>query len=193
MRVIAVVSALIFIFTVGCKSEVEEYKRQIADKESKIKSLGNEKAESERTVSELRKKNDELSKANSELKNRKELGSVEIANLQWTEKEKEFQVILTGTVKNTGLAYLRDVTVQVSLLDETGNPLVVPLINDPYERESEVMRLFQYVTESLDVGGSKDFTLVIYTRLMHGDGVAKIRNCTENPKLYEVVPIFVSR
>jgi hypothetical protein len=192
MKAIAGVLTLAFVFTVGCKNETEKYKAQIEERESKIRALEKGKAEIESTVDELRKKSDDVSKQVSELKKRKERGAVEITNLKWSENEKEFQVILTGTVKNTGLVYLRDVTVKVSLLDETGNPLVVPLINDPYERESETIRMFHYVAESLDVGGSKDFRFVIYTRLMHGDGVAKIRKCIENPKLYDVVGLFVS-
>jgi len=192
MRAMAGVLTLAFVFAVGCKGEVEKYKSQIEDKERTIKSLENEKAESKSTVDQLRKKSDEQSKEISQLRNRKEMGAVEISNLKWSENEKEFQVILTGTVKNTGLVYLRDVRVDVSLVDETENPLVITLVNDPCERESETMRLFQYVAESLDVGGSKDFRLVIYTRLMHGDGIAKIRKCMENPKLYKVVGLFVS-
>jgi hypothetical protein len=193
MRALTAVSMLVFVtFFVGCEGKVQNYESQIKDKDSRIKSLESDKAESARTVAELRKKTDDLSKEATELRKSKERGAVEISNLKWTEKEAEFQIFLTGTVKNTGRAYLRDVTLKVSLFDETHNPLVVSLVNDPCERVSETMHLYHHVADSLGEGDSKDFQMIIYTHLMHGDGKAKVRKAIGDPKLQEIIALFVS-
>ncbi|MFH1769781.1 MAG: hypothetical protein ABH833_03900 [Parcubacteria group bacterium] len=180
------------IITSGCKESISRYKSLVEEKDSAIKTLHAEISDKDGIISELRKIKDELDKEKSQLLKHKEVGEVEITNIKWEEKERDFQFVLSGTIKNTGLAYLKDVTLRVTFLDEKGNPLVAKLLNDPFERGSETTRFYYHAADSLGTGNSIEFKMIIYTHLIHHEGKSRIRQCIKDPKAYELVGFFVS-
>jgi hypothetical protein len=177
----------------ACNGEDENLKKELMDAKAKVESLQNDLSSKETDLDQAVVENRALTTELTEVKRSKELGAVEISNLNWQEKDADFKLILTGTVKNTGNAFLRDVTVKVAIKDETDNIIEVKIVNDP-DREKMSMLFFQNVADALNKGSSKDFELVIYTRNIHASGLGKVKEAIHAPggPRVEITGLFVS-
>jgi hypothetical protein len=176
----------------GCNGEDEALKHELDDALAKIESMKKEVRSKEDELDEQINKNLKLSEELRELETAKEMGEVEIVNLKWDEKDRDFKLILRGTVKNTGRAYLYDVTIKVAITDATENIIVAPIVNDP-DREEMEMLFFHNVADSLNKDGSKDFEMVIYTRNIHASGLGKVKEAirqSSGPTTWEVTGLF---
>lgn len=173
-NVVLTLSLLALTGLFACNGQDEQMKQERDEALAKIAELEKKLSTKETELDDLVNKNLKLSEDVRELQSAKEMGSVEVTNVTWEELDREFKLILRGTVKNTGRAYLYDVTVKVAIVDQTENIIEAPLVNDP-DRESMSMLFFHNVADSLNTGGSKDFEMVIYTRNIHASGLGKVK------------------
>jgi hypothetical protein len=177
---------------VSCNGEDDSMRKDLEEARATIEDLNNRLSTKETEVDDLTDENLKLNEDVRELESAKEMGEVELDNLKWEENDREFKLILTGTVKNTGKAYLYDVTVKVGIMDETENVIVVPTVNDE-DRESMPMLFFHNVADSMNTGDSKDFEMVIYTRKIRADGLGKVKESIrreQGPTTWEVTGLF---
>ncbi len=189
------VAVLALVVPFACKRGGEDSTEELREARAETENLKKEVKTQEDLADKYSKQNVELSKKIRDLEGRKEIGEVKVYNLKWDENDREEQLILTGTVENTGHAYLSDVTVKVGIKDDTRNVIQAKLVNDPGGRETKPMLFFHNVADALAKGDKKDFKLIIYTTTIHAgsfDDVQKAVRQEAGPDTWEVVPLFVT-
>jgi len=176
----------------ACNGEDETVKRDLEESRAKVEDLNNKLSTTETQLDKQVNDNIRLNEQIRELEAAKEMGAVELSDLKWIENDRDFQLILTGTVKNTGKSYLYDVTVKVGIMDETENIIVAPIVNDP-DREEIPTLFFHNVADSMNTGDSKTFKMVIMTRNIHASGLGKMKESVrekQGPTTWEVTGLF---
>jgi predicted nuclease with TOPRIM domain len=174
-KVLLVLSLLALTGLYACESQEEELKQEIKELEEKVQAQDKKLQTQEAQIDEYSTTIIELRNVKDALEAARELGSIEISDLKWKIDDDDFKLILYGTVKNTGKAYLHDVTVKVEIRDKTDNVIDAKIINDP-DRENMKMLFYHNVAGSLDQNDSQDFALVIYTRDIHDDALGRVKD-----------------
>lgn len=193
MRIaLAALSVLALLLPLGCNKETGDSTEDLREARAEIENLKQKVKTLEDQADTYGSQNIELSKKIRDLEGRKEIGEVKVSNLEWTENDRESQLILTGTVENTGHAYLTDVTVKVAVRDETRNIIKAELV-DKTDRATMPMLFYHSVEEALAKGDKKDFKLVIYTRNIHAGSFSEVQEAIRKPmgdETWTVTPLF---
>ena len=195
MRIALVaLSMLALLLPLGCNKESSDDTEELREAQAEIQNLKQKVKTLEDQADKYGSQNIELSKKIRDLEGRKEIGEVKVSNLKWTENDRESQLILTGTVENTGHAYLSDVTVKVTIKDQTRNIIKAELVNKE-DRDYMPMLFFHNVQDALAKGDKKDFKLIIYTRNIHAGSFSEVQEAIRKDagdESWEVIPLFVT-
>jgi hypothetical protein len=193
MRIaLAALSMLALLLPLGCKREGADSTEELREARAEVDNLKTKVKTLEDQDDKYRLQNIELSKKVNDLESRKEIGEVKVYNLKWDENDRESQLILTGTVENTGHAYLTDVTVKVAIKDETRNVIKAELVNKD-DRATMPMLYYHNVTDALAKGDKMDFKLIIYTRNIHANSFTDVQEAIRKPQgdeTWTVTPLF---
>lgn len=190
-KVMLVLSLLALTGLFACNGGDEEMKEDLSEALAKIENLQKKLKTKEDQSDDLQNENIRLNQQVIELTGAKEMGAVEVTNIKWEENDRDFQLILHGTIKNTGRAYLSNITVKVEIMDKFDNVIQAPVVNDP-DREIMPMLFFHDVAEALNMGDSKTFKMIIYTRNIHASGLGKVKEAIDNKDQYKVTGLFVT-
>ncbi|MCX7703508.1 MAG: hypothetical protein N2234_05350 [Planctomycetota bacterium] len=177
MRVVFVVLLLAVIF--GCEGarSVTELELELRNEKNNSKNMEQQLIQKDNELNELRSRVSQLEQEKVKISGMKEMGDAKIEELKWEMRLDEFYIELRGKVRNTGRAYLEDVTLKVALRDETDNIIDVELM-PPYAPEKERMLKF-FPLEPLEVGATQEFKVRISTKYFHANGLAAVKKCID--------------
>jgi|GEM_PF-2860311 hypothetical protein len=183
-----------FVVTVGCEGarSVTEMEVELRDLHNTIEKQKQDIDRAQNELSELRARVSQLEQEKVKLAGMKELGDAKLEEVKWEMRLEEFYINLKGKVRNTGKAYLEDVTLKVALLDETGNIIDVEL-TPPYAPQKERMLKFFPLEQPLEVGATQEFSFKIETKYFNANGLAAVKKAIETEGLCIIKVIFRSR
>lgn len=195
MRNLALILSLLAMWGLfACSAEETDFTRELSEREAAIKDQEEQIHSLETQLDQIRKDNRQLSDENRALNDVKELGVVELSNLEWEEDDDRLRMILRGTVKNTGRSFVWHVTIKVAINDETENVIEADLSYDPDDRGKIPMLFYHNAADSLNIGDSKDFEIIIYTRNIFAGSLGKVKEAIRNHESQvEYVALFRSR
>ena len=200
MRRVVFVWVLLLTFGCGGAASVHELEVRLRDKQKEVERLKQQLLQKERELDDLRAQNSQLTQEKVKLASMKEMGKAELLNLRWEthfEDPQEKYIALKGVVKNTGKAYLEDVTLKVALLDDTGNVIEVGLMPPYAPAKEKMLKFFPLVDErgkevSLDPDSSQEFEFRIKTAYFDGNGQAAVKKAVDSES-FSVKVLFRSR
>jgi len=177
MRSLALILSLLALSALfACNAEETDLARKLDERNATIEELNKQIGSLETDRDQVTTENKKLLDENRTLKTTKELGAVELSNLKWEERDDRFHLILRGTVTNTGHAFISHITVKVAIKDETDNIIEADLVNDPDERGKMPMLFFHNAADSLNVGDSEDFEMIIYAKDINATSKSKVKD-----------------
>ncbi|TET31898.1 MAG: hypothetical protein E3J72_21120 [Planctomycetota bacterium] len=183
---------MLFLVSGGCNDKTKQTIKERDQLRDRVQELNDDNAKLKKSYYKAKAEQVRLQGRVGELSQKMAAGECELqGEPNWEFKDREFLVSCRGTVKNTGSVSVSNVTIMIIFRD--ANLEVLKLRYTSASGQPTRQGIFYVmIRERMNEGETVDFTLSVYTKLMHGDDFQAIKDAinTKGDRL-EIKPMFI--